>query len=141
MDYSYVVVRRGPRPAHVTDKVGRIGGVGLREFAKRIEDSTPMAHLSLDVDHQELTEPADREQVSSRELKLSEATEDDHGLISAEVTSALRQEAYSWPRLVFPPIKRSGHIILDVCHPQGKDLSWVSTVLPLNLCKQVKYCG
>ncbi|PIL31515.1 hypothetical protein GSI_06217 [Ganoderma sinense ZZ0214-1] len=111
MDYSYVVVRRGPRPAHNIDKVGRIGGVGLREFAKRTEDSTPIAHLFLDVDHQKL---ADGEQASSHEPKLSEAAEDDYGLISAEITSALRQEAYSWPRLVFPPIKRSGHIILDV---------------------------
>ncbi|KAM5531353.1 hypothetical protein V8D89_014998 [Ganoderma adspersum] len=120
MDYSYVVVRRGPRPAHTTDKVGRVGGVGLREFAKRIEDSTPMAHLSLDVDRQELTEQVVREQASSHELELSEATDDDYRLISAEITSALRQEAYGWPRLVFPPIKRSGHIILDVCHPQGQ---------------------
>ncbi|KAI1794008.1 Rsm22-domain-containing protein [Ganoderma leucocontextum] len=118
MDYSYVVIRRGPRPAHTTAKVGRIGGVGLREFA--IEDSAPMAHLSITVDHQESTELVDLEQASSHELELFEATEDGHGLISAEVTAALRQEAYSWPRLVFPPIKRSGHIILDVCHPQGQ---------------------
>ena len=130
MDYSYVVIRRGPRPAHITDKVGRIGGVGLREFAKRNEDSTPIAHLFLDVDHQEL---ADGEQASSHERKLSEATEDDYGLISAEVTSALRQEAYSWPRLVFPPIKRSGHIILDVCHPQGKLLSHLSDTRLMDL--------
>ena len=92
MDYSYVVVRRGPRPAHITDKVGRVGSVGMREFAKQIEDSTPMAHLSLDVDHQELTEQADRKQTSSHELELFEAAEDDYGLISAEDTSALRQK-------------------------------------------------
>ena len=28
-------------------------------------------------------------------------------------------EAFEWPRLVFPPLKRSGHIILDACAPQG----------------------
>ena len=129
MDYSYVVIRRGPRPTHITDKVGRVGGVGMREFAKQIEDSTPMAHLSLDVDHPELTEQADRERASSHELELSDATEDDYGLIPAEVTSALRQEAYGWPRLVFPPIKRSGHIILDVCHPEGEPFSQNFTIL------------
>lgn len=127
MDYSYVVVRRGLRPAHTTDKVGRIGGVGLREFAKQVDDSTLIAHLSLDADHQELTE-AIREQASSHELELSETTEDDYGLISAKITSALRQEAYGWPRLVFPPIKRSGHIILDVCHPQGRFFATIQCV-------------
>jgi len=27
------------------------------------------------------------------------------------------QAAYSWPRIIAPPIKNSGHIILDVCSP------------------------
>ncbi len=30
-----------------------------------------------------------------------------------------RKEAYSWPRLVFPPMKNSGHVILDSCTPEG----------------------
>lgn len=37
-----------------------------------------------------------------------------------EVEAALRLEAYSWPRLVFPPLKRSGHVILDGCTTEGK---------------------
>lgn len=31
----------------------------------------------------------------------------------------IRQEAYNWPRLVFPPLKRSGHVILDGCTAEG----------------------
>ncbi len=34
----------------------------------------------------------------------------------------LRKEAYDWPRLVFPPLKRSGHVVMDTCHPSGKSI-------------------
>lgn len=33
--------------------------------------------------------------------------------------AALRKEAYNWPRLVFPPLKKPGHIILDSCTKEG----------------------
>lgn len=36
-----------------------------------------------------------------------------------ELQEAFRLEAFSWPRLVFPPMKRSGHIILDSCTAEG----------------------
>jgi hypothetical protein len=32
---------------------------------------------------------------------------------------ALRAQAYSWPRIIYPPMKRSGHVILDMCNPDG----------------------
>jgi ribosomal protein RSM22 (predicted rRNA methylase) len=28
-------------------------------------------------------------------------------------------EAYHWPRLISPPLKRGGHVILDVCSSSG----------------------
>ena len=31
----------------------------------------------------------------------------------------LRSEAYGWPRLVFPPLKKSGHVIIDACTREG----------------------
>ena len=31
----------------------------------------------------------------------------------------LQTSAYHWPRIVYPPLKRSGHIILDTCTPEG----------------------
>lgn len=37
-----------------------------------------------------------------------------------EIQDSLRSEAYHWPRLVFPPLKRSGHIVLDGCTAEGK---------------------
>jgi len=36
-----------------------------------------------------------------------------------DIEDSLRKHAYHWPRLVFPPLKRSGHIILDSCTSSG----------------------
>lgn len=37
----------------------------------------------------------------------------------------LRSHAYTLPRTVFPPIKRRGHVTLDVCTAQGRIERWV----------------
>jgi ribosomal protein RSM22 (predicted rRNA methylase) len=42
------------------------------------------------------------------------------GSAMGDVNEAIRLEAYQWPRLVFPPLKKSGHIILDGCTAEGK---------------------
>ncbi|CAG8516268.1 1164_t:CDS:10 [Ambispora leptoticha] len=31
----------------------------------------------------------------------------------------LKDNAYHWSRLILPPIKRKGHIVMDVCHKKG----------------------
>lgn len=36
----------------------------------------------------------------------------------------LRAHAYTLPRVVFPPLKRQGHVILDVCTAQAKIERW-----------------
>ena len=33
---------------------------------------------------------------------------------------SLRRDAYHWPRIVAAPLKRSGHVILDTCDPNGE---------------------
>jgi len=38
----------------------------------------------------------------------------------SDLEESLRSEAYGWPRLVFPPLKKSGHIIIDACTREGK---------------------
>ena len=43
----------------------------------------------------------------------------------ADLEGPLRKHAYHWPRLVFPPLKLSGHIILDSCKPNGRMFSKV----------------
>jgi ribosomal protein RSM22 (predicted rRNA methylase) len=37
----------------------------------------------------------------------------------AALQHVFREEAFAWPRLVFPPLKKSGHIILDACTAEG----------------------
>lgn len=49
----------------------------------------------------------------------------------SDLEEALRSEAYGWPRLVFPPLKKSGHIILDACTREGSYPVPVPTVLPI----------
>lgn len=44
----------------------------------------------------------------------------DDDLSKGELQDALRGQAYQWPRLVYPPLKRSGHVVMDTCHPSGK---------------------
>lgn len=39
---------------------------------------------------------------------------------TAAMTERLRVEAYQWPRLVAPPLKRSGHVVMDVCAAEGE---------------------
>ena len=36
-----------------------------------------------------------------------------------EIEHLMKAEAFHWPRLVLPPLKKSGHVIMDVCGPSG----------------------
>ncbi|KAJ4485621.1 mitochondrial small ribosomal subunit Rsm22-domain-containing protein, partial [Lentinula aciculospora] len=111
--YSYIVIRRGERPARPSSKLGRIGAVGKRELDKEAESQTVMKELSLHNDNNVDEVPLDVSHAISprNESRLS---------LDSELWTELRQEAYSWPRLVFPPLKKSGHIILDACTQEGK---------------------
>lgn len=44
---------------------------------------------------------------------------------SRSLEEQMRSDSYRWPRLVFPPLKRSGHVIMDSCTYEG--LSTVHT--------------
>jgi len=49
-------------------------------------------------------------------------SETDVSSINAPATATdeqMRTESYGWPRLVFPPMKKSGHVILDSCTAEG----------------------
>lgn len=112
--YSYVVLRRGARPASVDDhKIGRIGEVGRRELEK-------------DALRQEMKELTIHDVAS--EHNKAPATVDSappvrqESVSRVELEKLLRLEAYRWPRLILPPLKRSGHIILDGCTAGGKVL-------------------
>lgn len=91
-------------------KVGRIGEVGRRDLEKealRHEMKELMIHKPSNRNEETLVGTV--ESISAANELLSRA----------ETEELLRLEAYQWPRLVFPPLKRSGHIILDGCTPEG----------------------
>ncbi|KAJ3532591.1 hypothetical protein NMY22_g7683 [Coprinellus aureogranulatus] len=117
--YSYVVIQRGPRPENPGTKLGRMGLVGVREIedqAAKAEKASPMKQLSLFDEQPEpssSTSPQLPMEVASKETSCDEWT-------SAELDMSLREEAYYWPRLIVPPLKKSGHVILDSCTPEGK---------------------
>lgn len=109
----------------VSTKMGRIGDVGRRELDKIALKQVPLTELVIDGDNQtEVLDPQASKATTSTKSdssELSEQTEDTPDLGAVE--AALRSEAYSWPRLVFPPLKRSGHVILDGCTAQGSVFS------------------
>lgn len=37
----------------------------------------------------------------------------------SKLVDHLREEAYYWPKIITPPLKRSKHVILDSCTPEG----------------------
>ncbi|KAJ2745398.1 37S ribosomal protein S22 [Coemansia sp. BCRC 34301] len=39
----------------------------------------------------------------------------------------LAVEAYQWPRIILPPMKRKGHVVVDVSTPEGKVERWTYT--------------
>ncbi|TFK77519.1 Rsm22-domain-containing protein [Pluteus cervinus] len=112
IEYSYVVIRRGIRPTNATTTLGRIGEVGRRALEDEARSSAPVKELRL---HNEESASLPHQPVQVPDISQSSET-----LSPAELNEVLRQEAYQWPRLIFPPIKKSGHIILDSCTSAGK---------------------
>ncbi|KAF5312896.1 hypothetical protein D9619_002736 [Psilocybe cf. subviscida] len=112
--YSYVVIQRGPRPPRQDTSVGRIGVIGRRELEKEIEAKIPMKELAVHVEGS-VQEPESGVIYPPSVLEYEGSTLNDE-----EMQAQLRKEAYQWPRLVFTPLKKSGHIILDSCTAEGK---------------------
>jgi ribosomal protein RSM22 (predicted rRNA methylase) len=49
----------------------------------------------------------------------SEKTVESYGHELTEIENSMKAEAFHWPRLVLPPLKKSGHVLMDVCDPSG----------------------
>jgi len=115
IEYSYVTIQRGPRPNLVGEgistqvrSVGRVGAIGREEAEQiKLKEERVTKELVLDADHVETRHEAEATDNIPAEILPAENSE--------EVEAALRNEAFHWPRLVFPPLKKSGHIIIDAC--------------------------
>lgn len=105
IQFSYVVIQRGARPDRVDSNVGRIG-----EFGKRSKKTT-LNELEIHVEGAESAIPS--------QTKNLEVADPDHELSPSELHAQLRLEAYQWPRLIFSPMKKGGHAILDACTVEG----------------------
>lgn len=111
--YSYVVIRRGTRPsAPRNTEVGRLGQVGKEELAKSHTKSLQRELVESDEPMPEIHQEA--EPVVATDVKPEPEARSPE-----ELENALILESHNWPRLVFPPMKRSGHVILDCCTPEG----------------------
>lgn len=117
VNYTYLIVGRGPRPVLQSGKsfsqVGRMGGVGREELEK--------AHLKRE-GKSELreVEGGEYEMVALADLPPDLPALPERSSGDGELDAELMQEAYKWPRVVAPPLKRSGHVILDTCFPDGE---------------------
>ena len=120
IQYSYVVIQRGARPDRVNTNVGRMGEVGKRALAAEMLSKTPMKELDVHVEGAE-----NALGVLPSQTEVPEVLDPDHGLSLSEVQAQLRSEAYQWPRLIFPPLKKSRHIILDACTVDGASYSHI----------------
>lgn len=119
IEYSYIAIQRGSRPSIVGEgistqvsSVGRVGAVGREEAEQiRLKEERVTKELVLDADHVVMRHEAEATDHIPLEILPAENSE--------EVEAALRNEAFHWPRLVFPPLKKSGHIIIDACTAEG----------------------
>jgi hypothetical protein len=116
MGYSYIAIRRGPRPSNPGTALGRVGRIGLTALEKELS-RLPVKELFLhgEAESAPLNEPLD---ASVEIAEDNQAIQDP--MTPAALEAALRLEAYNWPRLIFRPLKKSGHVILDGCTPEGK---------------------
>lgn len=111
--YSYAVIQRGERPRPTLTGSGRTGAVGKRALQKDASKSTTRELLLYEGEKMN-TNPHFHHTGYGQPLTHSE---EEH--TPEVIDEALRLESFQWPRLVFPPLKKSGHIILDGCTAEG----------------------
>lgn len=102
-----------------------------------LEQSAQFAEQAEETDEQdaesESLELASAMLEQQRELADTQEPENISDCLEQKDIESMRVDAYSWPRLIIPPIKRSGHTIVDACTAQG---SIDRFVLPKSLGKQ-----
>lgn len=115
--YSYVVIRRGSRPLldPSSRDVGKMGPISYEELQKDMDRRSGLV-LYPDTHANEEHIRAQEEDIQTAEIVTGQGIPES----LANIEGSLREHAYHWPRLVFPPLKRSGHIILDSCTPSGR---------------------
>lgn len=65
-----------------------------------------------------------RQESAPIDPKIDDFNTKDSPAVSPYSMVQLRTHAYTLPRAIFPPLKRTGHVIIDVCTAQGKIERW-----------------
>jgi len=131
--YVYLVVARGPRPVVVAEgeisELGRTGRVAMEHMEKERAkeegkgmfapvEGSGSEHVQYErIPIKEAVQEASSDKLA--ETNQDEAESSTSALDKNEMVDHIRNEAYSWPRLVGPPLKKGGHIIMDVCAASG----------------------
>lgn len=131
MGYSYVVIQRGQRPRPTIMGLGRVGAVG-KWALERAASKIPVRELQI---HNDQEQSIDLHLQEAENSKHTTATCPGEKYTPEEVDEAIRLEAYQWPRLVFPPLKKSGHIIIDGCTAEGA----VNIQSPVIACNNLSF--
>ncbi|CAE6495971.1 unnamed protein product [Rhizoctonia solani] len=163
--YSYVVIRRGQGPMiHHAQKYGSlladglVGAVGRESAEKALLDENSgkskrksqtrgrgrdrRGRQVLEVGADGVwsgmidTGAMEQEEVGAGRNDPSQTQEpaESNGKVSEE--EALRSAIGTWPRIIYPPMKRSGHVIMDTCTNQG---SIARITIPRSQGKQAYY--
>ncbi|WVQ83226.1 3-methyl-2-oxobutanoate hydroxymethyltransferase [Cryptococcus sp. DSM 104549] len=127
--YCYLIIGRGDRPVisagifglseRETDmlQAGRVGRVG-REAAEVALLKAQGQTILREVEGHEAILETFQEPVKGSADHIERGNQvlpEDR----EEMEDSLRMEAYGWPRLVAPPLKRKGHVTMDVCAAEG----------------------
>ncbi|KAG8934616.1 37S ribosomal protein S22 [Tulasnella sp. 408] len=132
MLYSYVVIRRGQRPTRTGFYDGEMeeetrewmltGAVGREQAAKAQEKSRMEeggSAVVLEDEGGELHFHRGSLRGAGGEVVAEPFV--DHRTPEEERADNeyMRLDSYTWPRVIYPPLKRSGHVILDSCTADG----------------------
>lgn len=99
----------------LVSEIGRLGGVGKEVLEKEAIEREGKSELKE-------VEGGEFEMISMAEPPIASGSDGWHGQSEAELEQGLKREAYTWPRVIAPPMKRAGHVILDTCFPDGTPL-------------------
>ncbi|CAE6450919.1 unnamed protein product [Rhizoctonia solani] len=163
--YSYVVIRRGQGPMiHHTQKYGSlladglVGAVGRESAEKALLDENSgnskrksqtqgrgrdrRGRQVLEVGTDGVwsglvdTRAMEQEEVGAGRNDPSQTQEPAESNEKVSEEEALRSAIGTWPRIIYPPMKRSGHVIMDTCTNQG---SIARITIPRSQGKQAYY--
>lgn len=127
VQFSYLAVRRGA-DLRRADRSVRKGGVVQGEAATtRAFEGYGDRHRRLPAEEDDEMEASEAEEVVAEEAAAAEqqqaskeSASSDHDGEAVPVNELM----LSLPRLILPPLKRRGHVILDMCTPAGRLERW-----------------